>query len=108
MVLRNKWIYALVFIALLLFAKWKFFPGNSSHQQTKPPQGPVRVNAALVYETEFADEVRVSGTVMPAETVVLQPEVEMAREPEPLPVTGVSHGDSHRDVILGDLTTYQE
>jgi membrane fusion protein (multidrug efflux system) len=75
MVLRNKWIYALVFIALLLFAKWKFFPGNSSHQQAKPPQGPVRVNAALVYETEFADKVRVSGTVMPAETVVLQPEV---------------------------------
>lgn len=37
-----------------------------------------------------------------------QPEVEMAREPEPLPVTGVTHGDSHRDLILGDLTTYQE
>jgi len=46
--------------------------------------------------------------IVAAGEAVLLPEVELAREPEPLPVTGVTFGDSHRDIILGDLTTYQE
>jgi len=73
--IHKGWYIFLVALVLLVLLKWKFFPAPKQTEDNKPKTAFVRVSAMVVQPTEFSDEVSVSGTVMPAEMVVLQPEM---------------------------------
>lgn len=75
MKIHKGWYLLLAVAALLLLIKWKFFPAQPSGPAAKPPQGAVSVGAVVALPADYRENLRITGTVLPAEVVELQPEV---------------------------------
>ena len=72
---HKGWYVFLGAVLVLTLLKWKFFPSAIQTDNQKPQAQFIKVNAKVVQPTAFSDEVSVSGTLMPAEMVILQPEM---------------------------------
>lgn len=75
MKIHKGWYFFIGIVLLLALLKWEFFPSPDKTIDNKPKTAFVKVSAMVVQPTEFSDEVSVSGTLMPAEMVTLQPEM---------------------------------
>lgn len=73
--IHKGWYVFIGIVVLLAILKWKFFPTPKQGEDNKPKFSFVKVGTMVVQPTEYSDEVSVSGTLMSAETVVLQPEM---------------------------------
>lgn len=73
--IHKGWYVLLMAIAVMLLLKWKFFPSQSGHTAARPPAGPVSVEVHVAAAADFSDHLTLSGSVLPAEAVDLQPEV---------------------------------
>lgn len=75
MKIHRGWYIFILSVVLLAIIKWLFISPKKEAIENKPQNPVVRVSATKVNLTEFSDEVTVSGTIMPSESVILQPEM---------------------------------
>lgn len=75
MKINKGWYVLIVTLIVLILVKWKFFPAEHSTVKQKPQKGPIAVDVFVAEAKDFNESLKLTGTVISAETVDLMPEV---------------------------------
>lgn len=75
MKINKGWYVLIVTLVVLFLVKWKFFPSEHSAVKQKPPKGPISVDVFVANARDFNESLKLTGSVISAETVDLMPEV---------------------------------
>jgi membrane fusion protein (multidrug efflux system) len=75
MKIHRSWYIFILVVVLLALGKWLFLSPKKEAGDNKPKNPVVKVSAIAVSQNEYSDEISVTGYLMPAESVQLQPEV---------------------------------